>query len=99
MSFFLKNQFFISSKTISFFPLNRCLDAKPMDFKVFQSSFGFFMLCLRLILGFKFFVNFFVGMKFRFFKFLEQFFSGMNQLSNFFVESLLSVFLSFDLFG
>ena len=49
------DQFFVSLKTISFLSLKQMFDAdadldgKPIDFKVFQSSLGLFIFCLRLI--------------------------------------------------
>ena len=48
-------QSFMSLKTISFLSFKQMLDAdaalndKPIDFKVFQSSLGLFIFCLRLI--------------------------------------------------
>ena len=48
-------QLFVLLKTISFlsfkqmFDAHAALDGKPIDFKVFQSSLGLFIFCLRLI--------------------------------------------------
>ena len=47
-------QFYVSLKTISFlffkqmFDADAALDGKPIDFKVFQSSLGSFIFCLKL---------------------------------------------------
>ena len=48
-------QFFVALNTILFLSFKQMLDAitalddKPMDFKVFQSSLGLFIFCLRLV--------------------------------------------------
>ena len=49
-------QFFVALNTISFLSFKQmfvavtALDGRPIDFKVFQSSLGSFIFCLRLVL-------------------------------------------------